>query len=88
MCERVAFLTRHHLIPRSVRNIMIKPKTVPLCVPCHKTIHVLFTNDRIKDRYDTITKLQTDPKIQEHITWVRKESPNILPVANWKSTRL
>ena len=92
MCERVAFLTKHHLIPKQVRKMslynMHDQVTVKLCIPCHRKVHQLFPNWKLKDTYNTVEKLKSHPLIKEHIEYTRKENPNILPVANGKSNRL
>jgi 5-methylcytosine-specific restriction endonuclease McrA len=46
LCERqVGYVTLHHLIPKQEGGRY--GDRVPLCQPCHVTLHSLFTNKRV-----------------------------------------
>lgn len=47
--------------------------TVELCIPCHKQIHALYTNDEIATRLTTIRQLKQDEKLASFIKWIRKQ---------------
>lgn len=47
--------------------------TALLCIPCHKQIHALYTNEELATRLDTISALKSDEKIHSFIKWIRKQ---------------
>lgn len=58
----------HHLRPEERAT----SPTVMLCRPCHKQIHALFTNEELREEYDTIEALRGAELLQEYIDWIRK----------------
>ena len=62
-----AAVQQHHLVPENRRE----SPTVTLCRPCHKQIHTLFTNEELRESYDTVEKLREADRIQEYIDWIR-----------------
>lgn len=76
LCRRVVLDERiddpqvvqeHHLQP----EMRAESPTVLLCRPCHKQIHAVFTNEELRDDYDTIDALQTADRLQGYIGWIR-----------------
>ncbi|MDS0474398.1 hypothetical protein [Natrinema sp. 1APR25-10V2] len=57
----------HHLRPEERAT----SPTVLLCRPCHKQIHALFTNDELRDGYDTIDALRSADRLTDYIGWIR-----------------
>jgi 5-methylcytosine-specific restriction protein A len=57
----------HHLRPEERAD----SPTVMLCRPCHKQIHALFTNEELREEYDTIDTLQSADRLGEYIDWIR-----------------
>lgn len=70
LCGRdVAALTVHHLVPKSHGGT----ETVPLCFPCHKTIHAFFSNDTLARVYPTLDALRATDEIRVYLRWVRRQ---------------
>jgi 5-methylcytosine-specific restriction enzyme A len=63
--------TIHHLTPKEVGGTFLP--TAQLCIPCHKQIHSLYTNDELGVRLNTIEDLRGDEKIHKFIKWIRKQ---------------
>ncbi|MBA2877525.1 hypothetical protein HNR63_000559 [Anoxybacillus kamchatkensis] len=76
LCERDdVVLTAHHLTPKEYGGT----ETAKLCVPCHKQIHALYTNEELASRLYTIERLQHDERIASFIRWIRKQPADRLP---------
>ena len=41
--------------------------TAHLCIPCHKQIHALYTNEEIAARLTSIPKLKEDPQLSRFL---------------------
>lgn len=63
--------TIHHLLPKEMGGTF--GVTANLCIPCHKQIHALYTNDEIAARLTTIRELREDEKLASFIKWIRKQ---------------
>lgn len=63
------YLERHHLTPAAKGG----KDTEPVCIDCGDQIHELFTNNELRDSYNTIEKLKGHPDIQKWIQWIRKK---------------
>ncbi|MCA1056417.1 HNH endonuclease [Rossellomorea aquimaris] len=68
--------TIHHLTPKEVGGTFLP--TAELCIPCHKQIHSLYTNEELGVRLNTIEELRKDEKISKFIKWIRKQPPSRL----------
>ena len=70
LCQRaVSLVTWHHLVPKEEGGRY--SETVPLCQPCHSTIHNLFTNKELKKTFNTIAALQASERLQTYLQWIR-----------------
>lgn len=69
--------TIHHLVPKEEGGVL--ESTSFLCIPCHKQIHALYTNQEIALRLTTVESLQQDPKLQSFIKWIRKQHSSTIP---------
>jgi len=63
--------TAHHLTPREMGGAYLG--TADLCIPCHKQIHALYTNEELAVRLNTVALLQDDPQIAKYIAWIKKQ---------------
>ncbi|MFA9555724.1 HNH endonuclease [Evansella sp. AB-rgal1] len=63
--------TVHHLVPKEKGGTF--GATANLCIPCHKQIHALYTNEEIAARLTTLLELRTDEKLASFIKWIRKQ---------------
>ena len=68
--------TVHHLVPKEKGGTF--GSTANLCIPCHKQIHALYTNDEIAARLTTIEELRADEQLSRFIKWLRKQPPTKL----------
>jgi 5-methylcytosine-specific restriction protein A len=69
LCERdVIELSEHHLVPKSRggRN------TEPICLDCHRMIHVLYDNKRLERELNTVASLQGEERFAKYLRWIRK----------------
>ena len=65
--------TVHHLLPKEMGGTF--GPTANLCIPCHKQIHALYTNEEIAVRLSTLPELRGDASIGRFIKWIRKQPP-------------
>ncbi len=79
ICElcglEVEQLHKHHLIPQQKSKGMdchLKCATIDCCKPCSKQVHALFTNNELKNSFNTLEKLRIEPRVQKWINWRRK----------------
>lgn len=57
----------HHLRPEE----RAASPTVVLCRPCHEQIHATFTNEELRERYDTIEALRDAHALSAYLEWIR-----------------
>jgi len=81
LCQRLTFLTAHHLIPRKLhrRNWFRKHYTreelqcvVALCRDCHRGLHKLYDEMTLGKSYNSLEKLRADDAVKKHAQWVAK----------------
>ena len=74
LCERqvpTGLITQHHLTPKA-RGGKAEHKT-PLCKPCHKQLHALFSNKELERQYASIDALKSAETLQPFLKWIRKQ---------------
>lgn len=42
-----------------------------LCRPCHDQIHAVFTNEELREGYDTIDRLRDADRLEDYVAWIR-----------------
>lgn len=62
-----AAVQRHHLRPERRET----SPTVDLCRPCHEQIHAVFTNEELRESYDTIEALRNADRLDGYLSWIR-----------------
>ena len=73
--------TIHHLIPKQVsrhKNKYLKHDAgnfLWVCLECHSQIHALFSNQDLKDLYNTKELLLANEKFAKYVEW-RKKHPD------------
>ncbi|WP_108670110.1 hypothetical protein [Peribacillus acanthi] len=70
-------LTEHHLTPKEMGGTFLP--TSLLCIPCHKQIHALYSNEELALSLNTIQVLQSDKGLSKFIRWIRKQPSGKLP---------
>ncbi|WP_462410851.1 HNH endonuclease [Neobacillus sp. Marseille-QA0830] len=79
-------ITVHHLLPKEMGGTF--GDTANLCIPCHKQIHALYTNEEIAARLTSIPDLRKDEKLARFIKWIRKQpSSKIMKIKKSKERR-
>jgi len=85
LCDRnCPKLTEHHLIPRQQTRRKKKTKnkyshtglgpTIDICSPCHKQIHILFTNKELAESLHSADLLKSHPAMDKFLKWIAKQS--------------
>jgi hypothetical protein len=64
---------KHHLIPKSKGGKNIPP--VWMHKICHDKIHSVFTENELRDYYNTAERLQENEEITKFIKWLQKQPP-------------
>ena len=76
LCNRNAvYSNRNHFLPRSKGG----KETTEICIPCHNTIHDIFTNNELRDVYNTPEALKDNERFQKYLKWIAKKPPEFLP---------
>ena len=82
LCERTAFLTFHHLIPRKMhrRQYFRKKYTkeelgsgIRICQLCHRGLHKLFDEMTLAKEYSSLANILNNEDINKHVNWVKKQ---------------
>lgn len=79
----MASVSLHHLVPREKGGRY--SETVPLCQPCHSTIHRTYSNRELALHFNTISLLQQAPGLQNYLSWIRKRP--IERISNYRTDR-
>ena len=81
-CGSTEALTKHHLIPVSMmknKYAELKPSdesnVIILCRSCHDSIHASYTEQELRDLYNTKEALLNAPKFKKDVAWKLKH-PN------------
>ena len=77
LCERQVpreLITLHHLKPRE-RGGKAEHRT-PLCRPCHKQLHAVYSNKTLAKSLDRIELLKSAPELQSFLGWIRRQKPD------------
>ena len=67
-------ITLHHLKPKQ-QGGRAEHRT-PLCRPCHKQLHAVYTNKTLARSLDRIDLLKSAPELQAFLGWIRKQKPD------------
>lgn len=71
LCQRaVRHVSRHHLVPREEGGR--HGPVVPLCQPCHSTVHLLLSNRELARQYPTVEALRGAAELQKYLHWIRR----------------
>lgn len=79
LCHReVEQLTVHHLVPRQTvkRKQADHGPTIDICSACHRQVHSFYTNLQLARELNTLDKLQSEPKMEKFLRWIRKQKPD------------
>jgi 5-methylcytosine-specific restriction protein A len=76
ICERDVETTRHHLTPQNRKESSV----VPVCDPCHRQIHAVFTNHELRHRFNTVADLKESEEMRKFAAWIRKTNKTAVQV--------
>jgi hypothetical protein len=68
-CHRNVATRQHHVIPRCKGG----RDTAPTCRSCEDFIHKTWTHNQLRDDFNTVEKIQADPRYQEFLRWLQKQ---------------
>jgi hypothetical protein len=74
LCEREvprSLITLHHLRPR--QNGSTARHRTPLCRPCHKQLHAVYSNKTLAHSLHSSDQLKSAPELQPFLGWIRKQ---------------
>jgi len=77
LCGRLVpahLITQHHLRPKQKGGTALD--RTPLCRPCHKQIHALFSNTQLLRQFNTIEMLRAADPLQSFLKWIRRQPPH------------
>ena len=81
LCECEAELTKHHLIPKvraknKYKDIRDDDSNIRMvCRQCHDAIHAAYTENELRDLYNTKEKLLGSEEVSKFVAW-RKKHPD------------
>ena len=68
-CKRMVPTRGHHVVPRCKGG----RDTAPTCHSCEDFIHKTRTHNELRDTFNTVEKVQTDPRFQKFLRWLYKQ---------------
>jgi hypothetical protein len=71
-CKRKVPTRGHHVIPRCKGGA----ETAPTCHSCEDFIHKTWSHNELRDRFNTVERIQADPRFQKFLRWLYKQQPN------------
>ena len=92
LCGIECSLTKHHIIPVSrTRNKYKDIKNdesniIWICRSCHDQLHAIFTNDQLRDTYNTKEKILGSEEMQRFIAW-KKKHPDFIGHSKMSNSR-
>ena len=78
LCGSEEKLTKHHLIPKvkcSGKYSSVKETEgnfIWICDLCHRTIHAYFSENDLRDNFNTEEKLRSNERFGNYLKWRRK----------------
>lgn len=76
LCNRNSkYANEHHFVPKSKGG----KDTTQICVPCHNTIHDIFSNNELRDVYNTPESLKTNERFVKYLKWISNKPPEFIP---------
>lgn len=82
MCKRLAKLSFHHLIPRTLHSNKWFKKNytreqmaqgIDVCRDCHRAVHQFIDEKELGREYFTKEKLLAHPEVAKFVAWVSRK---------------
>ena len=68
------FTRKHHLIPRSKKGEV----TIDCCETCESFLHKTWTNNELRDKYNSVDAILANEGFQKFLKWRRKQDSTAL----------
>ena len=68
-CNREVPTRGHHVVPRCKGGRDI----APTCHPCEDFIHKTWTHNELRDEFNTVEKIRSDPRFRKFLRWLYKQ---------------
>ncbi len=68
-CNRKVPTRGHHVVPRCKGGRDI----APTCHSCEDFIHKTWTHNELRDEFNTVEKIQADPRFQKFLRWLYRQ---------------
>src|SRR5436190_9374916 len=68
-CNRHVATREHHVVPRCKGG----RETAPTCRSCEDFIHKTWTHNQLRDDFNTVEKIQADPRYHKFLRWLQKQ---------------
>ena len=68
-CHRKVPTRGHHVVPRCKGG----REVAPTCRSCEDFIHKTWTHNELRDTFNTIGKIQADPRFQKFLRWLHNQ---------------
>lgn len=62
------YFEKHHLEPQNSKS-----STITVCRQCGDQIHLFFTNNELKNKFNTLFSLQNSEKMLKYLKWIKKK---------------
>ena len=74
LCKMQVYTRKHHLIPKSKNG----KDTINCCETCESFLHKSFSNNELRDKYNSIEVILADEGFQKFLKWRRKQPATTL----------
>lgn len=78
LCKMQVVTRKHHLIPRSKDGEV----TIDCCETCESFLHKNWSNNELRDKYNSVIAILEDEKFQKFLKWRIKQGPTVLFKSN------
>ena len=68
-CKRAVPTRGHHVVPRCKGGRDI----APTCHSCEDFIHKTWTHNELRDTFNTVARIQSDPRFQKFLRWLYQQ---------------
>ena len=69
------YVNSHHVVPKSKKG----KETIDICLACHNTIHDIFTNNELRDTYNTPERLKANDRFGKYLQWIQRKPAAFIP---------
>lgn len=74
LCKMKVQTRKHHLTPRSKGG----KETIDCCFTCENYLHKTFTNNELRDTYNSVESILNSEKFQLFLKWRKKQPATVV----------